>query len=281
MEDYIVRFASIDDHERLVQFYRSYYKAGHPLYDLSFWKWQYGNEETGRSIIAEKKDSEIIGHIGCNFGGGMVWLINILINREYSGHGLTTAFFDLARTLGPIAVAVANAAGQALLAKKQWYRHADLQRLVLVNPAIANRPIQEWVQSINLSSTAIQKPEGNYWQQPGLNGMMMNDGSTAVVQQDAGGLRVVDLVDADALAAQAWELGFSWVDYIASWNHPMVTGLLKKGWKVGSALPWYLNPVDFNMQIVLNVFSEEPLDKNFLFHRSYADLGRVGRISDV
>jgi hypothetical protein len=275
---YQVRFATTDDHDRLIPFYKTYYKEGHPLFNKQFWQWQYGSRPNARSIIAELTNGDIIGHMGCAEGGSIIWLINILIDKAYSGHGLTTALFDKARTLGPIAVAMANPAGQALLAKKKWYRYADLQRFVLINPSLTSAKKEVWVEPVCPNSEQLQKPTGHYWDQPGIDGIQLADGSNAVVQSAVGGLRMLDIIDVVTAAKNAWELGFHWMDHIASWNDPMVPMLQKLGWRDDSDMPWYLNPVDFNMKVVFNLFSEEPLPKDFLFHRSYADLGRTGKL---
>jgi hypothetical protein len=268
----------LDDHDRLTHFYETYYKQGHPLFNKYFWQWQYGSRENARSIIAELDNGDIIGHMGCSEGGGIIWLINILIDKQYSGHGLTTAFFDKARSLGPIAVAMANNAGQALLAKKKWYRYADLQRFVLINPSLAEAPKESWVQPFDIEIDAFERPLGHFWDQPGIDGIQFGDGSNGVVQKPVGGLRMIDMNDVTTIASKAWELGFRWVDHIASWNDPIVPSLQKNNWRNDTDMPWYLNPVDFNVKVVFNLFSEEPLPKDFLFRRSYADLGRVGKL---
>lgn len=278
MDEVLVRYATAEDYPEMAEFFKIYYKPGHPLYKFEFWQWQYGNPERGSSILAINERGKIVGHMGCCKGGSLVWLMNIVVDRIYSSMGVITRFFDAAREYGPIAVAVANPAGQGVLQKKQWYRYADLQRYVLVNPKLANRPVEDWVQPLQLVKPVGQNPGGHYWEQPGLDGILMADGSTAVWQPYSGGLRIVDIQNHAELAEQAWALGFNWIDYVASWNHPLCRVLEKAGWTARSALPWYLNPVDFNMIVPLNLFSEEALPRDFLFHRTYADMARVGSL---
>lgn len=278
MDELLVRYAKAEDYPDMAEFFKTYYKPGHPLYNFEFWQWQYGNPQTGGSIVAINQKGKIVGHMGCLKTGAMVWLMNIVVAPIYSSMGVITRFFDAARQIGPIAVAVANPAGQGVLQKKQWYRYADLNRFVLVNPAMAHLPVQQWVQPLNIQKPGWPKPAGHFWQQPGLEGFLMPDGSTAVWQAAAGGLRIVDIVNPAKLAEEAWVLGFSWIDYVASWNHPLGRTLEKAGWTTRSPLPWYLNPVDFNMVVPLNLFSEEPLPRDFLFNRSFADMARVGSL---
>ena len=109
---------------------------------------------------------------------------------------------------------------------------------------------------------------------------MLSDGSTAVSQEKVGGLRVVTISNLEELEKHTWELGYNWVDYITSWNDLNVKNLEKMGWVLDckSIVPWRLNPIQENRFCDITFLSEEPLDRDFIVHRSFSDHGRVGSL---
>ncbi len=270
--------ADAGDHTQLARLYRTHYPPRHPLFSTEFWNWQYGEADGGRCVIARALNGDIVAHVGCYPGGGIVWLQNILVDPSHRGRGLVDRLLGVARESGPLAVAVANAAGQRLLEKRQWFRHPDLQRHVLLNPAVRNLAVADWIAAVPVDLARFPRPEGRYWRQPGIRGIVLDDGSEAVAQQDVGGLRLHHLVNPRRVAEQAWALGVRWLDFVSSWNDPLVAEIVASGWRTDVPVPWYLNPVDHTAVVTLNLFSEKPLARDFLFHRAYADVGRVGTL---
>jgi hypothetical protein len=122
--------------------------------------------------------------------------------------------------------------------------------------------------------------ETNYFKQPGIKGICLLDGSTAVSQEEVGGLRAVDINDVELLEKEAWKLGYNWIDYITSWNDLKTKNLEKNGWVLDykSHIPWRLNPIEKDYFCDITFLSEECLDKKLIVHRSFSDHGRVGSI---
>lgn len=104
--------------------------------------------------------------------------------------------------------------------------------------------------------------------------------STAVSQENVGGLRVVDVNNLQKLEEEAWSLGYLWIDYITSWNDLKVKDLEKNNWVLDheSIVPWRLNPLEENYFCDITFLSELPLDNEFIVHRSYSDHGRIGSL---
>ena len=110
--------------------------------------------------------------------------------------------------------------------------------------------------------------------------MKFKDGSTAINQSEVGGLRIVDIINLDSLESTAWQLGYNWMDYITSWNDLKCKELEKNGWVLDykSVVPWRLNPLEENYFCDITFLSEEPLDREFIVHRSFSDHGRIGSL---
>jgi hypothetical protein len=45
-----------------------------------------------------------------------------------------------------------------------------------------------------------------------------------------------------------------------------------------SVIPWRLNPIEENRYCDVTFLSEEPLDREFIVHRSFSDHGRIGSL---
>ena len=60
-----------------------------------------------------------------------------------------------------------------------------------------------------------------------------------------GGLRAVDIIKLDEYEETAWDLGFKWLDYISSWNDPLLDQLKNNDWLTEdeSIIPWRINPI--------------------------------------
>ena len=110
--------------------------------------------------------------------------------------------------------------------------------------------------------------------------MQFGDESKAISQENEGGLRVVDIKNLQEMEKQAWQLGYLWMDYITSWNDLKIKELEKHGWVLDnkSVVPWRLDPIEENCFSNITFLSEEPLDKEFIIHRSFSDHGRIGSL---
>lgn len=274
------REATINDWEKLVVFYQRIYRKDHPLQKKTFWNWQFGNPKYGRAFICLDINDKIIGHVGANFGGGFAWMINGYLDYEYRGKGVMSNLYDLARNYYPLAATAANEFGLAMYRSMRWLRHYDLVRYVKINPALEEITFDNVCKSIEVSIENLHYANGHYFEQPNLNGILLADGSTAFSQENVGGLRIVDIKDLHQIETQAWQIGYNWMDYISSWNDLKTKDLEKNGWVLDykSVVPWRLNPLEINCFCDVTFLSEEPLDREFVVHRSYSDHGRIGSI---
>ena len=161
-----------------------------------------------------------------------------------------------------------------------WIRYHDLVRYVKINPNLKEEDIFNVLKPIQEKGFITKSPNAHYFQQPELKSSILKNGSTAIIQNNVGGLRFVDLVDAEKSVQEAWQLGFNWIDYITSWNDRKITELEKNNWKLDfeTNVPWRLNPVEENYFCDITFLSEKPLPSNFVVHRSYSDHGRIGSI---
>ncbi|KAF2333111.1 GNAT family N-acetyltransferase [Flavobacterium daemonense] len=274
------REATIEDWEILQPFFKIIYRENHPLHNKEFWEWQFGDKKFGRSFICINELGTVVGHVGANFGGGLAWIINVYLNEECRGKGILGRLYELARNYFPLAATAANAAGLGLYKNMRWIRYYDLVRYVKINPNFQESTFDEICKEIDVDVDQFMKKDTHYFCQPSLKGILLNDGSRAVSQENVGGLRVVDIQNIEELEKQAWELGYLWMDYISSWNDLKTKDLEKSGWVLDykSIIPWRLNPIEENYFCDITFLSEKPLDNEFVVHRSYSDHGRIGSL---
>lgn len=276
----ITREASIDDWDKLFTFFKRVYRENHPLQDKGFWSWQYGDAQFGRSFICLNDNDEIVGHVGANFGGNIAWIINVYLDEECRGKGILGKLYGLARNYYPLAATAANKAGLGLYQNMRWIRYHDLVRFVKINPSIANPTVENVCIPKPIDVTHLTYKGDHYFEQPSLEGIRLPDGSTAISQPKVAGLRAVAIEDVDQLEEQSWALGYNWIDYITSWNDLKTRELENKGWVLDyqSVVPWRLNPIEKEYFCDITFLSENPLDNNFIVHRSYSDHGRIGSL---
>jgi hypothetical protein len=277
------REANIEDWDKLYIFYKKIYRENHPLHSKEFWVWQYGDEKFGRSFICLDIHDKIIGHVGANFCDGISWMINGYLDEEYRGRGIMSNLYDLARVYYPLAATSANNLGLGMYKSMGWIRYYDLVRYVKINPDVTDINIKNICQKITVEVDDFKSKDIRYFQQPTLKGLLFEDGSRVVSQEDVGGLRVLDIGSIKALENKAWNLGYLWMDYTTSWNDAQTRRLEKNGWVLDykSVVPWRLNPIEENYFCDVSFLSEEPIDKELIVKRSHSDHGRVGSINIV
>jgi len=277
-----IRLATAFDWNQLNAFFKKIYRPNHPLQNLDFWKWQYGDIKHGASIIAINSDKVIVGHVGAYFKNGLAWIINVYLDESYRGKGILRQQYDIARSYFPLAATSANLAGLGLYRNMNWIRYCNLQRYFNINPKLEKSDISNILSPKQLDLTNYQQPiDDYYWKEPGIKGITLSDGSTGVVEADKGGLRIVKIVDPEKILEEVWILGFNWVDYISSWNDPILRSLENNEWLNNELhpFPWLLNPIDFNSKCTVTFLSEGPLDKKIIVDRTCSDHGRVGSIN--
>lgn len=276
----ITREATIEDWEKLETFFRRIYRKNHPLHNRDFWIWQYGDKKYGRSFICLNDEDKIVGHVGANFAGDIAWMINAYLDEECRGKGILGKLYALARNYYPLAATAANEAGLGLYRNMRWYRYHDLVRYVKINPEISDVSFENVCKNITVDVDALITKETHYFQQPSIKGIKLSDGSTGVSQENVGGLRIVDIEKLSELEHQAWDLGYLWMDYITSWNDLKSKDLENNGWVLDykSVVPWRLNPVEKDYFCDITYLSEEPLNREFIVHRSFSDHGRIGSL---
>jgi hypothetical protein len=274
-----IRKAVLDDYNMLYNFYEKIYPAMHPLKNIDFWKWQYGDENHGSAFIVIA-NNEIYGHIGASFSDGIAWIINVYLMEETRGKGFLSIMYQMAREMyEKLAATSANDAGLGLYRNMRWIRYSNLERYTIRHPELLGSDINLVFKEIVKFS--LNKPEDNfYWLQPGINGHILSDGSTGFVQFDNGGFRFVKLCDPDTALSELWNLGIRWCDYVSSWNDLLLTDLERKRWQnqKKSNFPWYLNPIDITKEFNVTFLSEKPIDNNFICRRYNSDHGRVGSL---
>jgi hypothetical protein len=276
----MTREATIEDWDKLLVFFTRVYRQNHPLQNKEFWNWQYGDSNYGRSLICINEKGCIVGHVGANFGGGLAWIINVYLDEECRGKGILGKLYSLARNYFPLAATAVNEAGLGLYKNMRWIRYYDMVRYVKINPNIIYQTTRNVCKSINVNVSHLSVKDTHYFEQPSLNGLVFNDGSRVISQENVGGLRGVDIKDLDSLENEAWILGYNWIDYITTWNDLKTKNLEKNGWILDykSCVPWRLNPLEKDCFCDITFLSEEPLNKEFIVHRSFSDHGRVGSI---
>ncbi len=276
----ITREATIEDWDKLLHFFSRIYRENHPLQNKEFWNWQYGDKEFGRSFICINDKNEIVGHVGANFGGNLAWIINVFLDEECRGKGILAKLYALARDYYPLAATAANEAGLGLYKNMRWFRYHDLVRYVKINPNITDKTFKNVCKSIEIDISNLEYKNSHYFQQPGVKGIILKGGSTAISQEEVGGLRIVDINNLKELENHAFNLGYLWTDYITSWNDLVTKDLEKSGWVLDykSIIPWRLNPIEENYFCDITFLSEDNLDKEFVVHRSFSDHGRIGSV---
>ncbi len=273
------KIANLSDWDKLLNFYKKIYKPGHPLQNLEFWKWQYGNPDYGNAYIVAD-DEKVYGHVGASFVDGYAWMINVYMNETLRGQGWVGKLYNMARQAGyPLAATSANVAGLGLYRKMNWIRYTNLERWIIIHPDYINKPTNEILKPVSLIDLK-QADNHYYWQQPGIKGVVLDDGTTANAQENVGGLRLVNAVNLKQAVEQAWALGFTWCDYVSSWNDPIHDVLPKQGWmhQANTTFPWYLSPIDESKKFAVSFLSEECIDKRFIVKRYHSDHGRVGSL---
>lgn len=273
------KIAEQSDWERLLVFYKKAYRKNHPLQNQEFWNWQYGDENYGRSIIGIY-ENEIVAHLGIVNVDDYFFGINLYIDNKNRIGDAYLNLIEIAFQLGNkhIALSVSNDA-LPLLRIMKWYQYANLERRLITHPDYSNESISKVLEPMEVI-TDLSKPEGHFWEQPTLKSIQLGDGSTAIIQNEVGGLRFVEIKNVKKATQQAFEMGFKWCDYITSFNNPVLMKLDSNKWKTEKELeiPWLLNPVEFGSKSNLTFLSKTPIDINFYINRTHADLGRVGTI---
>lgn len=274
MSEFRVRVAESDDWPKLATFFDRAYRERHPLRKREFWEWRFGDREHGRSIVVD--DGEyIVGHSGAAIAGGYVWMINVWLGEEARGQGLLRRMYDAAREFGPLAAASVNRAGLDMYRNMGWTRYADLHRYVAVNPAAG-----DLLAPVSIDPEWGRAEGDHYWDQPGIVGYHLPDGSTAVDQLLQGGLRVIDLVNPVACAKAAFAAGVTWLDFVTSWADPLCRTIDREAWvhEDDSSLPWRMDPVIKNSKAHISVLAEKSLPSDFIVSRRFSDHGRIASL---
>jgi GNAT superfamily N-acetyltransferase len=276
----IIREATIQDWEVLQPFFKNIYRENHPLHNKEFWEWQYGDEKFGRSFICLSNNEEVVAHVGASFENNLAWLMNLYVNKDYEGRRIPSKLFDLARKYCPLVTTAANKAALNMYQSMGWIRYHNLVRYVKINPIITDISIKEVCKKTDVEVGGIIAQDIRYFQQPAIKGLLFEDGSRVVSQEEVGGLRVLEIGNCRLLEKRAWELGYLWIDYTTSWNDTQTRRLEKNGWVLDykSVVPWKLNPIEENYFCDISFLSEEPIDKELIVKRSHSDHGRVGSL---
>jgi hypothetical protein len=273
------KIAEDSDWDMLLAFYKKAYREHHPLQNQEFWKWQYGNENYGRSIIGIF-ENEIIAHSGIVLFEDYIFSMNLFIDEKFRNGDIYLKLLDIANQYRKQHFAVAvNHKTLPLLRLLKWYQYANLERRLIIHPEYRNKTILEVLESLAINPN-LPKPIGHFWDQPTLKSIQLDDGSTAIVQNDVGGLRFVEIKNVKKATQQAFEMGFKWCDYITSFNNPILMKLDTNKWKTEKEIeiPWLLNPIEYGSKSNITFLSKSPININFYINRTHADLGRVGSI---
>jgi hypothetical protein len=277
----IIREATIKDWDKLARFFKVIYRENHPLHYKEFWEWQYGDDKFGRSFICLDENELVVAHVGASFENNLAWLMNLYVNKEYEGKHIPSKLYDLARQYYPLVTTSNNKAALAMHQSMRWIRYHNLVRYVKINPNITDLDVKKVCKKIVVEVDDFVVKDIRYFRQPSIRGLLFEDGSRAVSQEEVGGLRVLDIGNRRALEIKAWQLGYLWMDYTTSWNDTQTILLEKYGWVLDykSAVPWRLNPFEENYFCDVSFLSEEPIDKELIVKRSHSDHGRVGSIN--
>jgi hypothetical protein len=274
------RAAIESDWPILHPFFCKIYRPHHPLQNFEFWRWQFLGQGPSGSFIACDQ-GRVVGHSGSYFRAGYAWQINLYVEEQYRGQGIVRELHGMARDYFPLAWTNVNRHALHHLRTSKCIRYCDLQRFVAINPEVKD--------GTRLSDRLTIDPgwgparEDYYWQQPGIKGFLLPDGSTAVNQLNVGGLRVIDLVNIDEVASACWKAGVTWIDFVTSWNDPLCRALEAKGWYLNDEcpVPWLLDPVVHGSKARITYLSEEPMPHDVIVKRVYSDHGRIGSLPET
>lgn len=279
----IIREATTKDWDKLLTFFKKIYRVDHPLHTKEFWEWQYGDQKFGRSFICLDDNEQVVAHVGASFENNLAWLMNLYVSKEFEGKRIPQKLYDLARQYYPLVTTAANKAALDMYQSMRWIRYHNLVRYVKINPIVTNVNLENVCKSIVVNKDDYLVKDIRYFQQPTIKGMLFEDGSRVVSQEEVGGLRVLDIVNSGELESKAWQLGYLWMDYTTSWNDTKTRKLEKNGWVLDykTVVPWRLNPVEEHCYCDVSFLSEEPIDKELIVKRSHSDHGRVGSIKKL
>lgn len=269
--------AGEEDWPQLLHYYQRVYRLGHPLRHRDFWRWRFGSAEHGRAFLAWHQ-GQVVGQVAAAFGGGYAWIINVVLDPAFRGQGVLGRLYAMARQFHPLAATNVNRAGLNMYRNMKWTRYCDLQRFTALNPELEVGPAL--CQPRQLQEPLEGVSQGHYWRQPGLTGLRLADGSTAVEQMGVGGLRIVDMGDPRQVRQLAWRAGAAWIDFITSWSDPLCRVLEDLGWLCGpqEPIPWDLNPVVWGSCSAISLLAQEHLPPDFIVRRTFSDHGRVGSL---
>ena len=273
------KIAEDSDWERLFVFYNKVYRKHHPLQNQEFWNWQFGNENYGRAIIGIF-ENEIIAHSGIVLFEDYIFSMNLFIDEKFRSGDVYLKLLDITNQYRKQHFAVAvNQNTLPLLRLLKWYQYANLERRLILHPEYKKSATVDVLEPIEINPL-FPKPIGHFWEQPTLKSIEFEDGSTAIVQNDVGGLRFVEIKNVKKVTQQAFEMGFKWCDYITSFNNPVLIKLENNNWKLEDEIdiPWLLNPIVLGSKSNITFLSKTPIDLKFYVSRIHADLGRVGSI---
>lgn len=278
----IIKRADLTDWDCLSKFYSRIYPRFHPLSNLEFFKWQYGEIENGSAYILRDSD-QVYGHVGAYFAGGIAWMINVYLDESMRGQGWIGQLYSFARHQYQLLAATsANEAGLGLYRNMNWYRYSNLERYICVHPKFKQNELDfsSMLQPSLLNYSWRVTSNEHYWKQPGIVGHTFADGSTGVYHAETNGFRFVCINDIQVCLNEIWNLGVTWCDFVTSWNDKKIIELEKMNWKNNRAysFPWYLNPINFEKKFQISFLSEKVLDSNFICRRTYSDHGRVGSL---
>lgn len=273
-----IKIAENSDWKILLNFYKKVYGIHHPLLNYEFWKWQYGNEEFGRAIIAIH-NNQVVAHLGIAINSDYAWHINLFVLEEYRNTSVLLNLFSIAKKFGKQGNLSANKEAVNLYRSLKWYQYADIERKLIINPTYSSDALEALLLPI-VTASNLNTPEGNFWAQPTLQSILFEDGSTAIIQEKVAGLRFVTINDVKKTTQEAFESGFKWCDFVTSFNNPILRKLEKNNWKSENEIfiPWLLNPIVKGSTSNITFLSKEPIDINFYIDRTHSDIGRVGSI---
>ena len=260
--------AGLDDWPMLEVFFRKHYREGHPLRKREYFAWLVERDDYGHSFIAVVED-RVVAHRAVVIGGGVAWAILLFVEEDHRGQGLVGELRQLARPYAPIASTNANDVALRVHRRRGWIRYLDLQRFVAVNPR--EDRTTSLVESTDVDVDWPSPSSGHYWKQPGLLGVELPTGDTAVRQDKIGGMRIIDLVEPEEVLNEAWAAGYRWVDFMTSWNDPLCETLEDANWFINDRclVPWLVDPVVPGSMARVSVSSEEPLPKDLIIKRSF------------
>ena len=266
-----IRWATLpEDWPTLLELYRRVYPERHPLRNRAFCEWQYRTR--GRALVAMEQ-GKAVGHLGLDLSGGMAWVINVWLSPEHRGTGLIEAMYEEAAGYGPpLAATNVNAAGHAMYRRMGWHRYHDLIRYV-----------KQWgpmePREVGVTAEPFAEADDNYWLQPGVTGTL-TPLYAGVSQPRVGGLRLVRIHKPGAVETHARALGYTWCDYVTSWNDPLCRTLDKLGWRTDDPVPWLSDPLVPGSRCTVSLLSKDPLPADYIVSRADSDHGRVARLPE-